>query len=448
VASGGRAVLLALAAAVALLVLLALTPGAQHRASACAFLRTPTAYEAEQSRLTYLATIDAASVNALFPGDLVFSLPAVEVGTRGQRTIGVQRVPATLLKAIAWEESTLTMASRATKIESIGAALISFDCGHGVMQVTTGMTVPLGGGGLPSSDQVKIATHFGYNIARGASILAEKWNAAPQTRPVVGTDTASNPDLIENWYMATWAYNGFAGPGSFSSNHPSDPTFGAWPREQYRCDGTQSRRRYPYQELVWGCMAAPPTRDDALLWQPIAASLPNLSEPRFFDPLSLANWVFPYSAMDLPSPSPVHLDPAPTLAPGIRERILGVPRLEADAQIVRIRLNGLPQDQWATVRLPNLGVGIVSWVAKPEEAWIVTDPPGGVSLGLGVSCPVPDCERTGEITLTVNPTLLQSTTSVGILRIVPVNGNSPTVIIRIEIDADFEVAAPGTSRAD
>jgi hypothetical protein len=448
VARSGRGALIALAAAAGLLAVLAFAPRAQHHASACAFLRTPMAYEAEQSRLTYLATIDAVSLNALFPGDLAFSLPAVEVGLRGARSSGLQRVPSTLLKAIAWEESTLTMASRATKFESIGSALVSFDCGYGVMQVTTGMTVALGASNLPSADQVKIATHYGYNIARGASILAEKWNAAPETRPVVGTDTAANPDLIENWYMATWSYNGFAGPGSFSSNHPSDPTFGAWPREAYRCDGTQSRRRYPYQELIWGCMASPPTRDDALLWQPIAASLPDLSQPRFFDPLSLANWVFPYSAMDLPTPSPVHLDVTPTLEPGIRERVLGVPRLQVDEQIVLIRLNGLQQDQFATVRLTNLGVGIVSWVARPEEAWIVTDPPGGVSLGLGVACPVPDCERPGELTLTVNPTLLQSTSSVGILRIVPVNGSSPTAIIRIEIDADFEVAAPGTSRAD
>ena len=447
-ARGGRGALLAFAAAAALLVLLAAVPGARQHASACAFLRTPTAYEAELSRATYLATIDAASQDALFAGDPVFSLPSVEVGVRGARSTGVRRVPATLLKAIAWEESTLTMASRATKFESIGDALISFDCGHGVMQVTTGMTVALGSGGLPSADQVKIATHYGYNIARGAAILAEKWNAAPETRPVVGTDTAGNPDLVENWYIATWSYNGFSGPGSFSSNHPSDPIFGAWPREQYRCDGTQSRRRYPYQELVWGCMASPPEREGALLWQPLAASLPDLSQARFFDPLSLANWVFPYSAMDLPTPSPVHLDPTPALQPGIRVQVIGLPRLEADAEVVIIRLNGLPQDQRVTVRLTNPGIGIVSWFANPGEPWIVVDPPAGVALGLAVACPPPDCERAGEITVTVNPTLLQSTTSVGILRIVSVNGSSPPVIIRIEVDADFEVAAPGTSRAD
>ncbi|MEE8422514.1 MAG: hypothetical protein V3S31_07030 [Dehalococcoidia bacterium] len=447
-AEHARRLLLTLVAASLLVAVLSVAGGGGHRANACAFLRTPSAYEAEEARTTYLAAIEAAALDALFPGDPYFGLPPVEFGLRGQRQDGPRRVPPTLLKAIAWEESTLTMASRATHFESAGTALVSFDCGHGVMQVTTGMTVPLGVGGVPSSRQVSVATHFGYNIARGAVILADKWNAASETRPVVGIDTASNPQLVENWYIATWAYNGFAGPGSFSSNHPQDPTFGPWPRPSYRCDGTQSRRRYPYQELVWGCMASPPAQDGALLWQPLPVTLPDLSQPRFFEPLSLRNWVFPYSAMDIPTPQPVHVDFAPTLQSAVRDFVVRAPSIAVNERSVLIQLNGLPQAQRAEVEILNPGRGILSWIATSSDNWIVIDPPAGVALGSDVACSAPKCERPGAITITVNPTLLPKASTTGTIRIIAANAPLAAWELRVEVDADFEVAAPGTSRAD
>ena len=441
-----RWLLLAVAAAGAALLLFALPGGTPH-AQACAFLRTPAAYEAEQARVTYLSTIDAASVDALFPGDAYFGLPAVEVGTRAARADGVRRVPAVLLKAIAWEESTLTMASRSTHFDSLGPALVSFDCGHGVMQVTTGMTAPLGTGSQPALRQVSVATHYVYNIARGAAILADKWNQAPKSRPIAGTDTASDPRLVENWYFAVWSYNGFAGPGSNSSNHPLDPSFGAWPRARYECDGTQSRRRYPYQELVWGCAASPPERLGALLWTPVAATLPDFTQPRFFQPLSLGNWAFPYSAMDIPTPQPAHASAVPQVPGGAGQQLLAVPRLRRGEDAVVIQLNGLPADQRATVTVENAGTGILSWVATSTENWIVVDPPAGAALGADVECRPPQCLRGAELTITVNPTLLPRANTLGILRIVSPNAPGSEWLLRVEVDADFEVAAPGTSRA-
>ena len=433
---------------VPLAALLLLGPGVRPPpAEACAFLRTPSTYEAEKARASYLATLDAASVDALFEGDSYFGLPAVEVGDRGQRVAGARQLPAVLLKAIAWEESTLTMASRSTRFESTGPALVSFDCGHGVMQVTTGMTVPLGSAGEPTPRQVSVATHYGYNIARGAAMLVEKWNQAPETRPVVGVDIASEPAVIENWYYAVWSYNGFTGPGSNSSNHPLDPSFGAWPRSRYQCDGTQSRRRYPYQELVWGCMASPPEREGARLWTPVPATLPDLTQPGFFEPLSLRNWVFPYSALDIPVPRPLHVDFTPAIARGFRERLFGTPRLEITEESVLIRLNALPRDARATVRVANVGSGILSWVASSDVSWLVVDPPAGVALGLDVSCPTPYCERMAELTITVNPTLLPNANTRGTLIFRSASGVGTERLLRVEVDGDFEVAAPGTSRA-
>ena len=100
------------------------------------------------------------------------------------------------------------------------------------------MTTPLGEGdyeGYASPEQLLVATNYVYNIARGAVILAVKWNAAPENRPIAGTDTNSDPALVENWYFAVWSYNGFTGPGAKRSNHPMDPIYGGWPRVPYSC---------------------------------------------------------------------------------------------------------------------------------------------------------------------------------------------------------------------
>ena len=438
-----RAGMLAVVAAVA--AALAATATAPHAAEGCAFLRRPFAYEADQARRTYLDAIDAASVNQLLPGDPYFGLPAIEVGGRNARRGVASRLPATLLKAIAWAESTMTMAARSVRFESAGLSLVSFDCGHGVMQVTTGMTVPLGAGAVATDRQVSVATHYAYNIARGAAILADKWNQAPDQHPIVGALGGADPTVFENWYYAVWSYNGFTGPGSNSSNHPLDPSFAA-PRAAYRCDGTQSASRYPYQELVWGCAAHPPSRDSALLWTPLPASLPNLSAPQWFEPLSLARFVFPFAGMDIPTPQPAHVDPAPTVAAGFAAT-LGLPALRVTAEAIVLRLDGLPQDGMAIIEIANAGTGILSWSATSAEPWLVADPPAGVALGSDVVCAAPGCERTGSVRISVNLTLLPDARATGTLRIRSATTGSERLLV-VQVDADFEVAAPGTSRAD
>ncbi|GAF87316.1 unnamed protein product, partial [marine sediment metagenome] len=188
--------------------------------SACAFAKPPTTYETSEDRRLYLGAMELAAYNMLFPGDDFFSVEHLETGLRSSRGTTQPQMPPTLLKAIAWVESAMVQASYATPFEAIGPALVSFDCGHGIMQVTSGMTTPLGESGRESPEQALVATHFAYNIARGAVILADKWNAAPENRPVAGTDTGGDPGIAENWYFAVWSYNGFTGPGANRSNHP------------------------------------------------------------------------------------------------------------------------------------------------------------------------------------------------------------------------------------
>ena len=439
----GALALVALAAAWA-----ALGPGpAAREALACAFLRHPHTYEADRARATYLDAIEAVSVDALFAGDAAFGLPKMEQGTRANRTENApRRIPATLLKAIAWVESNLTMASRSVTFHSEGDTLVSFDCGHGIMQVTSGMTIPLGTAQQPTPEQVSIATHYAHNIARGAWILADKWNSAPEERPIVGTDTNGDPALIENWYYATWSYNGFTGPGSRMSNHPADPGFGTWPRPAYRCDGGQARNRYPYQELVWGCMASPPVISGQPLWDAVPATLPDLTDPRYFAALSPGAFQFPFPAMDMPTPLPSHEAVVPQIAPNYRSVALGSPVLRVDAPQIVIRTDASPTEARATVRVRNGGTGILTWVVQPPGGWLVVDPPAGVALGAGLPCRDP-CSPVAEITITVNPTLLTSTSATGTLRITSPNGGRQAVNIRGEVQADFEVGAPGTSRA-
>ena len=56
------------------------------------------------------------------------------------------------------------------------------------------------------------------------------------------------------------------------------------------------------------------------------------------------------------------------------------------------------------------------------------------------------CTRDGELTITVNPTLLTGSSAGGSLVISSPN-SAVTRTIRVEVNADFGVGAPGTSRA-
>ena len=252
---------LTLAAALVVLTL-ALQPADGARADGCAFPFTPTTYEGLRDRKLFLDTIDLAAFDMLFPGDPYFGLPPIEVGGRNSgRETEPGKVPPVILKAIAYIESAIAQADGTTPFGSIGPALVAFDCGHGVTQVTTGMTVPTGEAGRGSPQQALVATHFAYNIARGAAILIDKWNEAPEENPIVGSNTGAFPALLENWYYAIWNYNGFTGPGANRSNHPMDPIYGSWPAR--RTAAGPSRTGWdttaPTIRTRSSCWGAPPT---------------------------------------------------------------------------------------------------------------------------------------------------------------------------------------------
>ena len=408
------------------------------RVTACAFSVAPTAYEGPKDRSLNLKAMDLAAYNMIAPGNTFFGLPRIEKGLREKRSSVEPVIPPILLKSISWIESVTTQTTRDAPFGGIGPALISFDCGHGVMQVTSGMTVPLGTDGFATPDQLLVATHYAYNIARGAVILADKWNAAPDYRPIAGTDTDSDPSIVENWYFAVWSYNGFTGPGAKRSNHPMDPVYGAWPRTPYSCGAANdgfghNRGSYPYQELVWGCATRPPVVDGRQLWAPFELSLPDLNDPRWRNPLQLANWKSPYVGMDMPTPLPSHVDATPQPPTSILYSILGLPKLGVYKSNISITVKDDGTAEPQEVEIGNAGTGVLAWGATSSASWLSVSPAAGVAIANDVYCSTGDqCERDGKLTLTVNPSGLRNGSQRATVRVYsPQTKDTQTITVTI-----------------
>ncbi len=440
------------AALVAAAVTLAPSGHRTRTASACAFDTPPTTYETTEDRKLYMQAMDLAGFDMLFPKDPFFSQPSMEQGTRASRTTAPQiYVPPTLLKAISWIESDMAQGAAALPFGAIGPALVSFDCGYGIAQVTSGMTTPIGANGQPADQQALVATHFAFNIGRGAAILIDKWNAAPSDRPIVGIDTNSDPHIVENWYYAIWSYNGFTGPGANRSNHPMDPIYGAWPRTPYSCgpasDGlSHNRSLFPYQELVYGCAAHPPVVQGKPLWTALPSTLPDLKNPYWSGPLDLKNFQSPYTKMDLPTPKPQHLDPTAKPDAAARAAVLGAPKLSVDRPMVLVTIRPGQSATPAQVRISNVGTGIVPWKVTAEKSWVKTSLQAGVAVGSDLPCSNGSpCDRTAVLNISVDPTKLLGSDAawVHIVGLIPGVGTQDIAVI---VRASVAIGIPGTTR--
>lgn len=176
-------------------------------------------------------------------------------GGSGARDTVQVSFPCVLLKAIYVTESNWR------QFCSTGQTVISFDCGYGIAQVTSGMRR----GETSAYDPNRVASSAAYNVSVGAAILAGKWRASP----CVGNN---DPQIIEDWYFPVWGYNGF----SFRNN-PNNPMYSA-SRPEFRTPGVasaQTRGNYPYQELVWGYVHYPPSSQH---YTGVALAYPNRAE--------------------------------------------------------------------------------------------------------------------------------------------------------------------------
>ena len=343
-------------------------------------------YEAARTRVPYLQAQLLAATNELLPTNSIFRLPPLKVGLAGLRSAVPGTIPAPLLHAIGWVESSLNQAAINVSYESIGPSLVSFDCGYGIMQITSFFS---NDGDTPSRSEALIGAHYAYNIAMGASILAEKWNA--EEFPVV---ELSDPSFLESWYYALWSYNGFA-----FSNHPAGSEANPFRQTPYGCAGP--RNGIPYQELVYGCIVNPPKVDGIPLWSSTTVQLPDLTalaQPggalhpdAFFNgwsliftaPLTGQSVTRPFAQMDLTLPQsarPVTTLPAGRTAAAQRATIFGTPSLAVDRTTMELRVTDDSVEQ-GTFTITNNGTGLLTYRIVFEDGWLEFSAVAGVAAG-------------------------------------------------------------------
>ncbi len=188
-------------------------------------------------------------------GDGLPSVAPIRAGCDPFQTVPA-RFPCELLKAMAMAESgwqQFCVPDRpADQVGGASRTIISFDCGYGVSQVTSGMHV----GEDPPWERARVASDATYNLATGTKILADKWRA-------VSCVGGRRPEVIEEWYAAVWAYNGLA-----YSNNPNNPNYdsdrGVW--------NPSVGGAAPYQEKVFGYM------EHATRWPGTALAYPDLGD--------------------------------------------------------------------------------------------------------------------------------------------------------------------------
>ena len=123
--------------------------------------------------------------------------PRQEIEAMIERIAYAKGVPAVLAKALAYTESNIRQFSN-------GQPLQSFDgYSWGIMQVSPHAH--------PNYDVEKLKYDIEYNIAACIEIMLEKYGSTKL--PTIGDN---DPRVLENWYFALWAYNGWA-----ESNNPN-----------------------------------------------------------------------------------------------------------------------------------------------------------------------------------------------------------------------------------
>ncbi|MFF3822190.1 hypothetical protein ACFYYD_37495 [Streptomyces bluensis] len=210
---------------------------------------------------------------------------------------GGGRVPAQVMLGITTQESNMWQASRSAVPGVTGSPLIGnyygidyydgntdndwdvdwsdADCGYGITQVTDHMRLAgrehgKGGAAWDYQKQRAVALDYAANVAAGLQILVDKWNTTRKAGLAVHD---GNPNRLENWFFALWAYNsGFYenvngnGPwGVGWANNPANPEWdaGRTPFMEDRLgneDASAAARpqNWPYPEKVLGFAAHPP----------------------------------------------------------------------------------------------------------------------------------------------------------------------------------------------
>jgi RHS repeat-associated protein len=132
------------------------------------------------------------------------------------------------------------------------------DCGYGIMQVTTGMRAS--DTQFTAAEEAAVATKTSENVAAGLQILASTWNQLYSAGVVAN---GGDPQKLENWYFAAWAYN-----TGFHAQSGSNPWGLGWTNNPQNSSWNPSRAPFlrntygdaahpgdwPYQEKIMGWM--------------------------------------------------------------------------------------------------------------------------------------------------------------------------------------------------
>ncbi|OAI41564.1 hypothetical protein AYO38_00595 [bacterium SCGC AG-212-C10] len=384
------------------------------------------------------------------------------------------RIPPSIYKAIVWiETGSFNNASKSVYYGGVGPVIRSPDCGYGLGQITTGMSNSTG---KATAKQAIVGSHYLYNLAEGARILADKWDSAPKFRPIAGT---GNPAALEDWYFAIWSYNGFA-----FSNHPLNPDLdplrgGAAPSPIYHCQDTTAQsyqaaggipkfgyNDYTYPERVYGCMRNPPTPVPqpggvaTKLAKPQTFLMPDFSNEVIAKAFDVKNFLTCEDAgfsggcplMDYPTTIPAkgvttHTDSTPAVNPALAAQILGAPRLAISgptAANFTISSGGTVNS--VTVTVANNGSSIGPYVVRASSPWIIVRHPGepasrtidgGVALGKEMSVVVGAGLRqsgySSTLQVTVNPSAIPKGTTTGKLTIEPLLGGGAPYTMDITV---------------
>lgn len=159
-------------------------------------------------------------------------------------------IPHLLLRGVAWQESLWTQYGQVRTTDPVtdfsderyACTLLSFDCGYGMMQITSCMS-----DGCGWFNPTRVSRDLRYNLGTGAAFLVVKWN---DIDIFLGQNDPTHPS---DWYYALIAYNGFG-----STNDPNredkDPRRVPYLDVQ---DYEYSGKGYTYQERVTGWLAHP-----------------------------------------------------------------------------------------------------------------------------------------------------------------------------------------------
>lgn len=164
------------------------------------------------------------------------------------------------------------------------------DCGYGLGQITTGMRAS-DAAPYSANGKTKIAIDYQENITAGVALLGDLWNRLYALNIKANN---ANPQYLENWYLAIWAYNTGLNPrnagclpsptctdsaghwGLGWTNNPRNadyaPNRSGFLRETYA--DAEHPASWPYQERVFGWMETPilDYQGDASYGEPVYAS--------------------------------------------------------------------------------------------------------------------------------------------------------------------------------